>query len=42
MGKVLKVGATTYEQTSNLVAEACALKDGVLLTVQVGYMEISI
>ena len=31
-----------YGHTSNLVAEARALKDGVSLAVQAGYMEISI
>ena len=41
-GKVLKVGAANYGQTSSLVAEARALKDGVLLAVQAGYMEIII
>jgi len=41
-GKVLKVGAANYWQTSSLVAEARALKDGVLLVVQTGYMEVII
>jgi len=42
MGKVLKVGAANYGLSSCLVAKAWALKDGVLLAVQAGYMELII
>jgi len=35
-GKVLKVGAASYGHASSLVAEACALKDGVSLAVLAG------
>jgi len=40
-GKIIKVSAANYGLTSSLVAEARALKDGVLLAVQAGYSKIS-
>ena len=40
-GKIIKVGAANYGLTSSLVAEARALKDGVLLAVRAGYSKIS-
>ena len=40
--KIIKVGAANYGLSSSLVAEARALKDGVLLAVQAGYSKISI
>jgi len=41
-GKIIKVDVANYGLTSSLVAEARALKDGVLLAVQAGYLMISI
>jgi len=41
-GKILKAGAANYGQASSLVAEARALKDGVLLATQEGFSTISI
>ena len=41
-GKVLKVGAANYGLSSCLVTEGRALKDGFLLAVQAGYMELII
>jgi len=42
MGRVIKAVAANYGRTSSLVAEARALKDGVILALRAGYMEIAI
>jgi len=41
-GKILKVGAANFGRASSLVAEARALKNGVLLAIQEGFSKISI
>jgi len=42
MGRIIKVGAANYGLTSSLIAEARALKDGILLAVQARYSRLSI
>ena len=41
-GEVIKAVAANYGRTSSLVAEARALKDGVLLVLRAGHTEIAI
>ena len=42
MGRIIKVGAANYGLTSSLIAEARALKYGILLAVHARYSRISI